>query len=387
MSNTNADANAKDPFKQARADTGIQCMHAEGQDMPLILRLRDVRKTCKDWKTFSNDDPFMIVPHSEADVRSVRQLPIETDPPDHKEYRALVDPFFKRPGVDEEYQADMRALVDGLVMSALGNEIEAVREFALPLQSRSLARLLGVDESEADLWISWGTHVFKEGDGVAKGADLAEYIRKKFVDTECSDGDDFFSTLNRIEFRGRRLTLEEKHGFANMAFAGGRDTVIHSVSGILAYVAEHPEALDFLREDDTRIVPAVEEFVRHISPLTAIARKCPHGAEVSGVTVEPGERVGLCWPSANRDAQTFEHPDDVVLDRAPNPHVGFGFGIHNCLGAPQARLILRSLLTVLCDRVGHIDLLEAVPDIEEESSFKRQVGYSRLRVKMSAANQ
>jgi cytochrome P450 len=373
----------RDPFREKRERTGIETMRAEGADMPLILRLQDVRKTCKDWKTFSNDDPFMIVPHSEANVRSVRQYPIETDPPDHTDYRALVEPFFDRPN-DPAYQADMRKLVDRTVKAAADSaSVEIVRDFSLPLQSKSLARLLNVDESEADLWISWGTHVFKEGDGVSKGAELADYIRDKFEATKNSNGPDFFSALNRADFRGRKLTLEEKHGFANMAFAGGRDTVIHTVSSVIAYFAEHPDGLDFLRQDPARIVTATEEFVRFVSPLTAIARKCPHGAKVLDAEVPPNGRVGLCWPSANRDAGAFAKPDEVVLDRSPNPHVGFGFGIHRCLGAPQARLIIRTLLASLCDQIQSIRLIEAVPEIETESSFSRQVGYKRLHVAIS----
>lgn len=375
----------RDPFREDRERDGIKYVEAEGRDVPLVLRLQDVRKTCKDWKTFSNDDPFMIVLHSEADVRSVRQLPIETDPPDHTDYRALVEPIFRKPN-EPEYQEDMRALIDEVVDGAIAaGEVEAVREFALPLQSRGLTRLLGVADAEAELWISWGTHVFKDSDNSAdKDIDLDEYIRIKFEETEGSDADDFFSVLNRIDFHGRKLTLEEKHGFANMAFAGGRDTIIHTVSGIIGYLAENDRALDFLREDPARINTAAEEFVRYISPLTAIARKCPHAAKLLDTELDAGDRIGLCWPSANRDASVFKDADEIVLDRAPNPHIGFGFGTHNCLGQHQARLIIRGLLQSLCDKVEQLDLLEAVPEMEHESSYSRQVGYKTLRVKFHA---
>jgi cytochrome P450 len=370
----------RDPFRDQRRETGIQHMRAENRDMPLILRLHDLRKACKDWQTFSSDDPFMIVPHCEAQVRSVRQYPIETDPPDHPEYRALVEPFFQRPN-DPAYQLGMRKLVDEIVTAAAAADmVDVVRELALPLQSRSLTRLLNVEESEAEVWINWGTHVFKGGDGVQKGGQLGDYIRRKFEETQGGDGDDFFSTLNRAEFRGRKLTLEEKHGFANLAFAGGRDTVIHTVSSIIAYFAEHPEGLEFLRQDPAHITTATEEFVRYVSPLTAIARKCPHGAQVQGEQVQPGGRIGLCWPSANRDETAFANPDQLQLDRSPNPHVGFGFGIHRCLGAAQARLIIRCLLECLCDKIATIRLLEAIPEVEHESSYHRQVGYKCLRV-------
>ncbi len=370
----------RDPFIQKRQESGVEYMRAEGQEMPLVLRLQDVRKICKDWKTFSNDDPFMIVPHSEANVRSVRQYPIETDPPDHTDYRALVEPFFRRPN-DANYQVSMQHLVDEVLAAAATPDcVDAVSDLALPLQSRSLARLLNVDDSEAKLWISWGTHVFKEGDGISKGAELSSYIREKFEAAEGSDADDFFSVLNRADFQSRKLTLEEKHGFANMAFAGGRDTLIHTISSIIAYFAAHSESLEFLREDHARIITATEEFVRYVSPLTAIVRTCPHGAKVLDAVIAPGGRVGLCWPSANRDETAFTQHDEVVLDRSLNPHVGFGFGIHRCLGAAQARLIIRSLLESLCNQIEAIKLIEAIPEVEQESSFERKVGYKRLLV-------
>lgn len=370
----------RDPFEQDRAGSGVKFMRAEGKDFPLLLRHADVKDVCRDWQTFSSDDPLMIVPHSEAAVRDVRQLPIEIDPPEQKEYRALVEPLFKRPN-EPAYREKMAALTDRVVGECLAKgTFDAVRELALPLQSRSLALLLGVDDAEAELWISWGVHVFKEGDGVAKGRQMAEYVRKMFRDAEGSSRDDFFSLLNRAEFRGRKLTLEEKEGFAAVTFAGGRDTVIHTASGFVGYCAQNPRALPFLREDPARITPAIEEVVRFVSPLTALARKCPRGAEVAGVKVEPGERVGLCWPSANRDERVFTRPDEMVLDRSPNPHLGFGFGTHHCLGAPQARLILRCLMTAMCEKVEAVRLIDATPQTETESSFTRQVGYEKLHV-------
>jgi cytochrome P450 len=99
--------------------------------------------------------------------------------------------------------------------------------------------------------------------------------------------------------------------------------------------------------------------------------------------IPAGTRVGLCWPSANRDESVFEKADEVVLDRLPNPHIGFGFGIHNCLGAPQARLIIRSLLRALSVKVISIELISSVPRIEKEESYTRQVGYDQALVRFS----
>ena len=369
-----------DPFKDSRIESGVQYVDGDGKPVPFLLRLKDVRKACKDWKTFSSDHPFQVVLHSEEDVRSVRQLPIETDPPEHTDYRKLVEPFFKRP-YDSDYQADMKAMIGEEVRRAIRRDgFDAVRELALPIQSRSLARLLGVDDSESTLWISWGTHVFKEGDGVQKGGDLQDYIESKFNESTDPAASDFFSTLNHVEFRGRRLTDEEKYGFANITFAGGRDTIIHTLSSIVHYFGENPDGLDFLRRDPSHIVTAAEEFVRFVSPLTAIMRTCPHAADVADHPVAAGDRVGLCWPSANRDEATFENSNQVKLDRKRNPHVGYGFGIHNCLGAPQARLIIRSCLESISKHVSAIRIHQAIPEFETESSYRRQVGFEKLDV-------
>ena len=108
-----------------------------------------------------------------------------------------------------------------------------------------------------------------------------------------------------------------------------------------------------------------------------------NGAKWGEQNIPAGNRVGLCWPSANRDETVFEKADEVVLDRAPNPHIGFGFGIHNCLGAPQARLIIRSLLKSLSEQVKSIELISAVPRMEKEESYTRQVGYDQALVKFS----
>jgi len=379
-----AKADRRDPFRAAREDSGILRVRAEGEDMPMVLRLQDVRKTAKDWKTFSNDDPLMIVLHSEADVRSVRQLPIETDPPQHTAYRQHVEPLFRRPQ-QPEYLENIRAMVADTVVEALAaDEIEAVRSFALPLQSRGLTRLLGMPDAEADIWINWGTHVYRDGDDPSeKGSVIDTYFHKTFAAATDPEATDFFSFLNHVDFEGRPLTDDEKHGYAHMTFAGGRDTVISTLSSIVAHVAEHPETLDFLREDADRITTATEEFVRFVSPVTALARRCPHGGTIPGADVEvpAGGRLALCWPSANRDAKLFKDPDEIKLDRAPNPHVGFGFGAHNCLGQHQARALIRSLLQELCAKVQRIELIEAVPEIEKESSYERQTGYARLRVR------
>ena len=152
--------------------------------------------------------------------------------------------------------------------------------------------------------------------------------------------------------------------------------MINVVSSIIVYFAENREALKILGENEKNINTACEEFVRYVSPLTAIARTCPHGAKIVDQDI-PAAVGSVSAGHPLIGMNPLKKADEVVLDRAPNPHIGFGFGIHNCLGAPQARLIIRSLLKSLSEQVKSIQLISAVPRIEKEESYTRQVGYDQ----------
>ena len=372
-----------DPFREARNTTGVMKCPFHGEEVTMILRHEDVRKAAKDWQTFSSDAPFRVPIPSEEEVRTMRQLPIETNPPEHTDYRAIAEPFFQR-AKDPEMIAKVEALIDRMMTRALGGEsIEIVNDFALPVQSHALTYLLNTSESEAQTWIGWGIHVFKVGDGEFKSGNVLEdYLQMKFDEAEANPGADFFSALTQATFRGRKLTREECMGFANLAFAGGRDTIIHTISCALGYLAENPDALEFLRADPKRIVHACEEFFRVFMPLTHIGRVCPANTDVNGVTVKAGERISLCWSSANFDENAFPNAHEVKLDRKPNPHLSFGFGTHLCLGAPHARLILRTLLKQCCERVKRIEILDEKHHVEHEAKYDRTIAYDSLNVRI-----
>jgi cytochrome P450 len=373
-----------DPFRKARREGPVMKCPFQGEDITMLLRHGDVRKAAKDWETYSSHAPFRVPIPSEEEVRSIRQLPIETNPPEHTEWRAIVQPFFDQPK-KPEFAAKVETLVDALLDQMIGGEsFEVVGDFALPLQSRALTYLLNVPEPEADTWIAWGVHVFKgEGGNFKKGIVLEDYLNAQFDRAEKDPGDDFFSALTQATYQGRPLTRDEMLGFGNLTFAGGRDTIIHNVSSILAYFAEHPEGLEFLREDPKRITHASEEFLRVFMPLTQIGRVCPVDTDVHGTTVKAGERIGLAWAAANFDEEVFEDPETIQLDRKPNPHLSFGFGKHLCLGAPHARLIIRSLLKSLSEKVASVTVLDAKHNVEHEAKFERPNGYDALQVQLS----
>lgn len=367
-----------DPFKEQREAGPVARYEFQGEAIPMILRHAEVRQAAKDWKTYSSDAPFRVPIPSEEEARSMRQLPIETDPPVHGEYRAIAEPYFQRPKLPEMV-AKVEALIEEMLRAALARETtEVVHGFALPIQARALTYLLDTDEREADTWIGWGVHVFRVRGGLKKGVELEDYLTRKFDAVSRTPGRCFFSALTQARFQGRPLTREEMMGFANLTFAGGRDTVIHTLACALGHLAANPEALTYLRADPKRIVHASEEFFRFFMPLTHIGRVCPVATSVHGEQVPAGGRVSLGWASANRDESVFPEADVFKIDRKPNPHLSFGFGEHLCLGAPHARLLLRTLLQKCVELVEGMEVVSAEERTETEHSYARKLGYESL---------
>jgi len=370
-----------DAFKSQRP-SGSVVLDYRKEPITAILKLQDVRKSAKDWQTFSSNAIGRVPIPEEASVRSVRQLPIELDPPVHTQYRDIIEPIFKRP-LEENFRERLDALITGLVEEALAREaLEVVSEFSLPLQSKALALLLNFPIEESEEWINWGVHIFKNDEQgsleASEAPELDEYIERQIDRAQQNPGDDIVSYLLSSEINGRKLTPEEVTGFVNLIFAGGRDTVINIVTNTIAYFSDHPESLERLRTQPELVNSATEEFVRYFSPLTHLGRVATTDVDVCSHSVKCGDRVSLNWASANRDETKFDDPDQIKLDRSPNPHVGFGFGPHRCIGATHARQIMRTLIPVLADNVASIDVGDYQDYIEQVGQIERKIGFTRL---------
>ena len=376
-----------DGFKKLREETAVAELHYPEETIVAALSLKEVRKTAKNWQVFSSDAPGRVPIPEETGVRDVRQLPIELDPPMHKAYRTLVEPTFKRP-LAADFQKNLQAIIDGLITSVLSKgEVEIVTEFALPLQSKALTLLLNLPMEESTTWIEWGTHVFRSPDGGAldksKASNLDNYIRKKISETRENKkpGDDFFSTLANASVSGKALSDEEIEGIANLTFAGGRDTVINLVTNCIWVFATFPDMFARLKNEPEIINNAIEEFVRFFSPLSQIGRVASEETQICEHAVKANQRVSLCWASANRDASVFADADKLVIDRKQNPHVGFGFGAHNCLGSTHARQIMRQLIPAIISQIERFEIVTFEENVEDIAGIKRKAGFESLTVK------
>jgi cytochrome P450 len=378
----------KDPFEKARLEKGYGEMNDQDDPVVMVFGHKDVRRCAHNWKTFqSAAEPGRIVIPSEVNIRDTRQIPFELDPPMHGAYRAVVEPWFKRP-LEKEYEAALTKMINEVVDEALNKKaVEVIREFSLVLQSRALTLLFNVPFSESETWISWGTHVFRSEETALdanKANVLYDYIDKQIENSKKNPGEDFYSVLLEAEVDGKKLTKEEIEGVLILTFAGGRDTVINAVTNSIAYFAEHPESLEKLRKEPELINFAIEELIRYFSPLTQMGRVATEDTQVCGHAVKADSRISLCWASANRDASVFEDANEVVLDRKINPHVAFGFGTHNCLGATHARQIMKVLIRTLISKVQSIDILDYKENIEDLGEFKRKVGYDKISVNFNS---
>jgi cytochrome P450 len=368
-----------DPFGEHRRQDGAIAGRVGRDEFVMALRYDDLKRVAREWETFSSDAPFRVPIPSEHDVRSVRQLPIETDPPDHADYREIVKDVFSRT-TSARIAPQVQTIVGELLDDAFASDgIDVIRSFALPLQSRAAALMLGRPRHDADLWISWGTHVFREG----HAAELDAYLERTIDEALADPGVDFFGTLVRGRFRGRPLTRQELLGFANVTLAGGRDTVLNSVGSIVWHLAGHPDLLPRLAADEGLVRTAVEEFLRFYTPLTHIGRVTSTSSCLAGRDIDPDTLVSLGFASANRDETTFDRAGECLLDRWPNRHVAFGHGPHICLGAPHARMVLTTTIEAIAHRVSSMTILEAVPKIDDIGPLRRQTGFDRLVVRMA----
>ena len=344
--------------------TGREGSAADGQPLGVrnlggvaeITSLVEVRAAAKDWQTYSSRV------QGDPDVRDYPQLPLEVDPPEHGAYRALLDPILGRRAV-AALEPAIRAIARELVRDlARRGRAEAVHELAVPMVGRTIATTLGRPEDAAEL-TSWGITSWEHlPDGSRSGARLDRYVDRGLDSGAAADGavDDAFAHIARATIDGRPLTRLEQVGLANLILAGGRDTVIHILCGAMWHLAGDPAARASLRDEPARLQLAIEEYLRYLSPNTGMERRATSDVSGGWGSARAGEIVILGWGAANHDASAFERPDQIRLDRRPNPHVAFGSGPHTCVGIHLARLEVRVFLEELLQVVPEWHLGEGV---------------------------
>lgn len=310
-----------------------------------VAKSEDIFAAEQDPETFSVA-PSMMMPSMGTDTPLI---PIDIDPPSHTQFRNILLPLFTpmniaklEPGMRETG----RLLAEDFMNAAKANGgvADASKLFARPMPTIVFSRLAGYPEEDWKLFDDWVDDIIyrrtaePEVSKAAGDALMAYFDRMlKKREEEGGDYDDLLDKVINFKVDGRFLTHEEKLSYAYLLFLAGLDTTAWGIRASLWYLAQNPEAQQLLRDNPDKIPAAVEEFLRTLSPVQAMARTALKDTEIQGQEIKAGERVVLVFGAGNRDPEVFENPNEIDIEREDNRHLAFGAGIHRCLGSNLAR--------------------------------------------------
>jgi cytochrome P450 len=358
-------------------DTGMWLV-ARHDDVDRLLRDRRLGRVFTPYEPRERYDPWNLL--------NIHSL-LELEPPDHTRLRRLVaHPFTPRRIAG--LRGRIAELADGLLDAADPDDVDLMADYADRLPVDVIAELLGVPEELRAPLRPWSNQIvalyeLEHDDATARAAVEASIAFTAMLDEliawrRRSPGEDLLSALVHADVDGDALTRDELVATAALLLNAGHEASVNVIgNGVVALLA-HPAQLDRLRAAG-EMPAAVDELIRYDSPLSLFQRTVFEPVDIAGRRLEPGARVGLLLASANRDPEAFADPDTLDLDRSPNPHVGFGAGIHYCLGAPLARLEIAVALDRLLARAPD---LAVVSQPERRRSFQFR-GYRRVQLRLT----
>ena len=287
--------------------------------------------------------PLMLAPEGIAP-------PITSDPPFHKEARRLLLGVFSPQAVDK-LEPSTRAYCEELVDKVQGRDVvDAAQEYAQHIPVRVIADMLGLPESDADVFRGFVNHVLE---GVALPleerapgiAALFGYLQGHIEDHVAHPTDDLITHLLNSELDGQMLDPFHVVRTIGLLLLAGIDTTWSAIGASLWHLAGNPGDRERLVAEPELLPVAMEELLRAYAPVT-MARLVKQDMDWNGCPMKAEEWVLLPFPSANRDPAAFGQADQVVIDREPNRHAAFGLGVHRCAGSHLARMELRVALEV-----------------------------------------
>jgi cytochrome P450 len=302
----------------------------------VAVRYEDCYKILQDWEHFSSN------PTPEASERLAGDLVITLDPPRQQQFRKVLNPYFspaRMKALTPQIRDETDYLIDDFIDEGRGDLAQvAWRQpgivffkylFGLPIDDVPLC----IDLTDGGL-----NGDTEEARGAAWGG-LYQHLHDAITArTTQPPKDDMIDVLLNAEIDGERLQFGDIVGNAMLLVQAGLETTASAMSFAFHYLATHPEERDRLIEDPELRPRAIEEFLRFSGSIHGIPRTVTREVELSGHTFCPGESVIVNYASANRDAGQFPDPDRCILDRKSNRHLGFGAGVHRCLGSNLARL-------------------------------------------------
>jgi cytochrome P450 len=350
------------------------------QDMPdgtgywAVLRHADLVAVAREPKTYSASRGGVVLEDLAPETLAMMQdMLLAMDPPRHVGYRRNVAPQFV-PRVINQLEPRVRSICQEIMRDAAERgDVDFVHDVCAKLPSQVVGELVGIPEEDWPQIHTWSERNsggqdpdFSSGyseDASNATIEMAMYAIGLAQQRRDEPRDDLTTLMLSMELDGEPMTdIQFGSFFVQLVTAGNDTTRTMLSSGLLAFL-DHPDQLAQLRADHALIPDAVEEILRWANPLHYFRRTATRDTQLAGVDIAEGQKVGMIYTSANRDAKVFRDPHRFDIHRDPNPHLSFGTGEHFCLGVHLARLE---------GRVFFEELFDSFDTIQQTGDAKRQ---------------
>jgi len=299
--------------------------------------------------------------------RLLRSL-VDMDDPDHRKYRALTQGFFSAPAL-RAFEPRLKVLaqrsIDKMAQRGLEGEIDFVNDVAVWYPLRGVMSILGVPEQDEPLMLKLTQELFgatdpdflrNQNDNTSVITDFFNYFNQITADRRAHPKDDVASTIANARIDGDPIGDLEAMSYYIIVATAGHDTTSSSISGGLRALIENPEEFRKLKQDRSLLPSAVDEMIRWVTPVKHFFRTATQDYELRGTHIKAGDNLVMWYVSGNRDEEVFGDPFTFRIDRKPNPHIAFGYGVHHCLGNVFAKMEMRAIFEELLDRLEWAEL-------------------------------
>jgi cytochrome P450 len=365
--------------------------HDERQGVWLVVRHAEARRVLRDHQAFSSDTSPL---HGGRGPHDPPPSLLDIDPPDHRRLRGLVSQAFTPQAIAQLEPRIASIVADLLDRAPSRGALDIVADLAVPLPVTVISEMLGIPAHRSDDFKRW-SDAFVIAEGGPPGPRPPEllrevdamraYLREAIEERRRHPGEDLIGRLVAAEMDNGRLTGDEVLAFCTLLLVAGNVTTTNLIANSVLCFDRFPEALDLVRSRPQLLPGAIEEVLRYLPPIQqSTPRLAREDVVLGGRHIARNSLVLPVMASANRDDLVFTEPDRFDVSRDPNPHLGFGHGVHFCLGAPLARLEARVALSVMLERLdGAWQVPERVIEIEPPPTFL--LGPRRLSVTWGSA--
>lgn len=349
----------------------------------ILTQYDDIVRSMKGTAHFSNENRLgqainYLPPEKRANYKpfadhyATKSL-LHSDPPDHTRLRSLVTKEFT-PSVVEQMRPRIQEFVEGLLDSVeQKGRFDIVADLAAPLPVGVIAAILGVPLSDRHLFRKWADDILSfQGVNKPTEADLSRaqkaivemrpYIAGMIEERRRAPSQDLMSKFVAAEASGEVVTETELIGTCVTLFVAGHETTSALISNALFLLLSHPDQFQLLHDNPGLLASAIEEALRFESPIPRQTRLMKEDAELGGKPLNKGQLIFQMINSANRDPAYFHDPEKFDIRREKNRHIGFGLGIHFCVGAVLARAEAFIAVGTTLRRLPGLKLVDCKPD-------------------------